>query len=209
MTKQQSNAFEVWLSEAKRFRALESESTADFFQHLAAGEVSGVWKMSRAGYATFLALLSGENLCRPERFTNFKALVVRFGWEQVRALGVDQLRQILYIPDIAMSQAYPKQRASDAAVQDMLDSLKRNEVPVSEQQARAIGRKHYVPESKPRTSQEQRIVELEKEVVALKAENAALKKQIAHLSGDVVGKVPAPLARRKSRNLPGAAQAGG
>lgn len=186
MAKQQSEvtAFEAWLTEAKRLRTEEAVSTAAFFEHLQAGETNeNLWRRG-GGFANFAEAIQASNLCKPSRYLKFKDAVARIGIERVRAYGVDAAELILTIPHGAPSRREPEKAAEAAVLAENDAFIERNHTPPSEQQARAILRKHYEPPPRaPRemSADQARIVEL---TAMLAKERAALAKEREALAAE-------------------------
>ena len=199
MTTTASAAFVVWVAEAKQLRTAAVVSIADFFAHLARGEEQeAMWR--GAGYATFSEVLDREDICRGSRFAAFKAEVARFGLDAVRAIGVDQAKEVLKIPVGAISRVTGTD-ATEAVMSVLRERAVQNAAPVSVQQTNAIIRQHVDVPRKARPapgSPEERILALEEENAALRKQVRRLEADLARASGGAVKKSRGSLAAGKS-----------
>ena len=180
---QSERDYTTWLLEAKRLRTEEAEATVDFFRHLEIGE-RDVAMWAHTGKPTFLALITSENLCAPERYAAAQSAAARWGWDQVRQHGVDAVKAVLTVPAEAVARHSPTERAAEAIFREFAAFEARNRTPVSERHSRAIVRKFYEPPPpQPRvvSTAEARIEALEAENKALRLENKRLRAENARL----------------------------
>lgn len=169
------------LAEARRLRALSVEAECDFLLHLSEMEknVAG-WMGDRSagtGFRTFEELLAAEDLCQAHRLAAFKAAVARFGFDTVRRIGFEPSKMLLSVPREATSVRV-NAPADVAIVRELSELRERSQTTPSEQNARSIVQKHYVPPKRP-AKEITREEELSRENAALRAEVKRLTKALA------------------------------
>lgn len=185
--------FRMWIAECRRLRNASNEAEVDFLAFVSTGEDDEeMWRY--AGHPTFFALVKAENVCHVDRLNTFRREVARFGFDLVRAHGVDQIREVMKIPDDAVSKADPEKLAVNAVIADLDEFRSRHGVSASKWQAENTRKRHYVPAPKladdepddePDDKQAARIAQLEAENNALRRENAKLKSENAELRVEV------------------------
>lgn len=181
----QHNAkFVEWTRSVREARARFVREGAEFFHALWLGEQDpSIWRGdpdAGTGYVTFEQVLTRENLVTPDRYSRFKLLLSRIGWDRVRVLGVDELMPILGVGDNARSRELPDVAATEAIVTDAMASFTRNGTPPSKRQVDAIVRRHYVRERVPATPKryEDRLAELEAQLIEKNREVKTLTREV-------------------------------
>lgn len=141
-----ASRFVRWAVLAKVLRNGAVAAQVEYFALLWKGEKDEeMWKVG-AGYATFADALRKIDGPTHARYEAFKQAVREFGWDEVRANGIDPMRRLLAVPEDAYTILDPEINARSAILADYRAHRDANgTAPSALAACRKIARHYYVP----------------------------------------------------------------
>lgn len=200
--------FEEWKSRLNCLRVQMSDAEVDFWAAVMDFENDKeAWgRNGGVGYLYFEEALHVAGIKSPHEYRKFRACVEKLGGvESVKRIGLAAAKELLDVPDSAVSRLDSGKQAVRAAYDSLVEFRDRNGKEPAGQTAMAHVREHYVPEPKEKPAESENAFDkLKRENVELRAENGRLRKENANLrkqlaSAGVVEKAQGPLASREPK----------